>query len=317
MKKTLKWLCIGTAIFILIILLFRHAEPASKELFMNNKSAVIRYEKKKWKETSSNNIPIIHIRSEKKAVFIGGGRFRSLLNTNDYVKNFKEVMKGRSINATCEEGVINGFPLLTFTENKGNYNITYSVLVAKDGPGFYEITFACVSDLCEKYKNDAYDVLKTFSILLPSKEDIIYDPELSKGMAELDSLAGINKEAVRAKITVGKGNELVGEWGGKDNSGKILPILIIKSDNTYIWYKSPGDESNINSGIWSYPEDRIIILNSKNLFVNGKRVDRGNFVTNLEILNLEKTNNMTRIYIRNLQTLTQYHLFRTDLFRTD
>ena len=268
-RKTSGMICLVAVLTMIILTSCSNRQTgAVKELVFKNNAAKIVYETKTWNEFDNNGEAAIENKSEKKIVAINIGRIPSTDNQSQYVENFKEFMKNKSINGTCTVGTLNEHPLLTYTENKGNFDITFSVLVVKDGEGYYEVNFACASELYAEYKDAAFEVMKTFKIVNPSKEKVIVDSNLYEGMKDLDLMAGYDKEAVEKNIST-DGSELIGVWKYEKDTkcGRTY-----RSNGTF---KENFSEDNTNyiEGIWKYDsKTRIITHNATHMVENGKDV---------------------------------------------
>ncbi len=236
--------------------------PITEELTFNDESAQITYDSNLWREIEISAGTSIQIKSEKKAVTIGAARFVSADDQIQYVENFKTFMQERSVDGVVEEDTLNGNPLLTYTENKGNFNITFSVLIVKDGDGYYEVTFACFSDLYEKYKLDASQVMETFQILKPNSEAVIIDNELAKSMNDIDKIAGYDEEAVKKNLST-DGVELLGTWE-YENRNELSRSY--NSDGTFSENLNE-DNSSFIEGTWIYDSKTRIITHTVTRFI--------------------------------------------------
>lgn len=257
MRKTINYVMTLLIVVFTMIMLTSYSggkNEAKKELTFNDGSAKFVYDKDAWKEFESTAGPVIQNKSEKKAVLIGAGRIPSTNSYDKYVQDFKVFMKENSIDGDCIEGSLNGYPLLTYTEKKGNVDITFTVLIVKDGAGYYEVTFICVSDLYETYKDAAFEVMKTFEIVAPSKDQIIVDPELSEAIKTMDKMAGYDDEAVKKNLSV-DGKELVGVWKYEKNAKYRRTY---NSDGTF---KENLNEDNTYyvEGTWEYDSNTRVI----------------------------------------------------------
>ena len=276
-----------------------------QELSINNNSAKIKYSTNLWKEADISNGTMIQVKSERKIVAIGAERMVSTETQDKYISNFKKFMENKSSDGKVEEGTLNNYPLLSYTQHNVNADIIFTVLVVKDGPGYYEVTFACFKDLYLKYKDEAFTVMKSFQVVTPSLDQVEMNDELLKGMKTLDKLAGIDKDSVEQNISE-SGKELVGEWGSKDNDGNIHIVLVINADGSYKRYKTYGDEKNVISGTWKY-SGRVLTLDNKKAIIDG--VD--NMVGIIPIIEQEILNfKENEMFVRNLTTLTEVTYYR-------
>ncbi|MGV8981657.1 hypothetical protein [Clostridium sp.] len=140
-----------------------------KELNFNNNAAKFVYDSNVWQEFESTGGTVVQNKYEKKAVAIGAARIPSKDNENDYVEKFKVDMEKLSKDGTCTVDKLNNLSLLTCSQETDDSNIAFSVLVVKDGAGYYEVNFICSTDLYDEYKDAAFEVMKTFKFLIRQK----------------------------------------------------------------------------------------------------------------------------------------------------
>lgn len=142
-----------------------------KELTFNDGRAKIQYDPSLWRETKlkmkeGTYSPAIHVKSEDKSILISAAKVNTTKSEPDYVIEFKNFMQNNSVDGKIEEDKLNNHTLLSFAKNEGSIEISYSVLVVKDGNGYYEVTFACPRDLYSKYKDEAHAIMGTFKVVI-------------------------------------------------------------------------------------------------------------------------------------------------------
>lgn len=254
MKRKMVYIMISVLAMIMISSCSNAQPEVVKDLNFNNNSAKFVYDSNVWQEFDSTGGTVVKIKSEKKAVAIGAERIPSTDNESEYVEKFKAVMEKLSLDGTCKVDKLNNFPLLTYTEKKDNSDITFSVLVFKDGEGYYEVNFICVSDLYDKYKDEAFEVMKTFKIVNPTKDNVIVDPKLSEGIETLDVMAGYDEAAVKKNISP-DGSELIGVWKYENNTkyGRTYEADGTFKENYNV------DNTSYLEGTWKYDSNTSII----------------------------------------------------------
>lgn len=139
-------------------------------LTFNNNSSQITYNPDIWKEFESTAGPMIQASTANKAVAIGAARLASTKEESQYIEDFKAFMQNNSVDGNVIEETLNNYSVLTYTQSHGDFDITYSVMVVKDGSGYYEVTLACYKDLYEDYRDLAFEVMKTFNIVTPTTD---------------------------------------------------------------------------------------------------------------------------------------------------
>jgi len=299
MKKRFFWIIvIGMLLSVFeTILPDIKAETKKAEFYINGYAAKVEYDSRMWRVVEGPYFTLLQIKNESKIAAVSGIRFVSNLGLEDYVAAFSEQLLMESIDGKVLKSTVNGYPSLTISKINHNQVTTFTMMIVKDGPGYYVLTFGCVKELYPKYINEALKVFRTFQILEPSTEQIIDDPEILELLKSLDESAGYDDEAVIQNLS-SDGSELIGYWRHHKNPQFAR---LYTEDGRFIENLNE-DGSDYAGGYWRYdPDRRVIIYFYVTVIKDGQEVvDQLKYKTlNFAVRNFDKKM-MYGYYIENL-----------------
>jgi len=253
MKKRFCWIIvIGMLLGVFEILLPDiKAETKKADFYINGYAAKIEYDSRKWEVVEGPYFKLLQIKNESRIAAVSGIRFVSNLDLEDYVAAYSEQLKIESINGKVLKYTLNGY----ISKINNRQVTTFTMMIVKDGPGYYVLTFGCVQELYPKYINEALKVFQTFQILEPSTEEIIDDPEILELLKWLDESAGYDDEAVAQNLSP-DGSELIGLWRYQKNPQFAR---LYAEDGTFIENLNE-DGSDYAAGYWKYDPGRRVII---------------------------------------------------------
>jgi hypothetical protein len=142
---------------------------ALKEILYENADAKMQYDSNKWEGLETSTGIKLRIKYEKKGALIGVRRVASKSELKEYVYSEKKYIEVISVDGKVKEEEFNKLPILTYMLEKGEFDTIVTMIIIKDGEGFYELTFECEKSIYQKCINDALIVMSTFQIINSSK----------------------------------------------------------------------------------------------------------------------------------------------------
>lgn len=142
---------------------------ALKEILYENADAKMQYDSNKWEGLETSTGIKLRMKYEKKGALIGVRRVASKSELKEYVYSEKKYIEIISVDGKVEEEEFNKLPMLTYMLEKGEFDTIVTMIIVKDGEGFYELTFECEKSIYPKCINDALIVMSTFQIINSSK----------------------------------------------------------------------------------------------------------------------------------------------------